>query len=253
MSETVTLDYAKGVPRWRRRMRRGIYLLMMLAFLFAGWHWRHDISRHVEAWRWQRECVAYTLPPTEIVYEELGGAEVLLRTRPGDYLKNDLPMRAGVAALRRNDFLKNMNAATGWYWTPYPQVTVFMHKRVSRHAGALGGNSRLVSVTLIAPSESRPHIYLRVWELGSPLRFPELKSQDQDERLYLSIALMSHSWTVKAGQADPADASHFTFEFELRSLVDGVLKQAEVVDGWLEADDSITLKPRHEIAMPGWP
>jgi hypothetical protein len=236
MTGPVTLDYAKGRSRWRKWVGRGIVLLMILGVVFAGWHWRRNISQHVMTWYWQEKCADFSMPPREIVLEmDPAGASALLIFRPGEYLT--FSSGAGRHIRPIDEFWVNCTGVTS-----KSSPGVFAHERTSRGSG--GGKKRIVFVNIVSVY-GRPILSFDVLRPGHLARLAEgshsgangadigngyLYATDQKLRVY-------------AGQADMLDLSHFTFDYEQWG-------QRDTMDGWLEADDSITLKPRKPPVEP---
>jgi hypothetical protein len=74
-----------------------------------------------------------------------------------------------------------------------------------------------------------------VIQKGSITSLPKIlqRSINIEVEPYIAVRLF-------AGQPDPNDSSHFTFEYEING-------RRDIVDGWLEADDTVTLKCRNTL------
>jgi hypothetical protein len=116
---------------------------------------------------------------------------------------------------------------------------VFLHARRAK-----GCDTRLVQVAMFSNTgqwgiarllDARAFI-LVTSEPHSRLSIAQLQSS---ERLSLPVVPNTEPDTLRlfAGQADPADESHFTIRYELNG-------QPGLIDGWLMPDDTVKLEPR---------
>ena len=137
-----------------------------------------------------------------------------------------------------------------------PNVDIFLHERSSRGTG--GGKSRLVEVCFYLQHDD-PRTFQefltirRVSEMGPTASMPRQISVFSRFSSRFSYRLPLEdprdpppNLRIYAGQADPADASHFTFDYEEWG-------QRDTVDGWLEADDTVTLRVRRSPVPPTAP
>jgi len=239
------LEYAPGAPiRRRRRMRRVMGVLLLAIFAGAAWWFHAPLWRHAKLLYYQRQCLNYTAPPEQVVYDEnTGTVSPLIGTAGYQAVPEALGyrnMRSGKVipkvAVRPAQELENYTTATGWLMRPQP-ATVFLHERRTK-----SGLVRLVAV-MRSPIEtgfivdefglntavntcaglmSQPVIH---WPRGGEWsRVPASEPADtQNLRFY-------------AGQPDPADPAHFTIKYDLRN-------GSGIIDGRLNEDgQTVTLK-----------
>jgi hypothetical protein len=225
MPEAITLDYGKAPPRWRRWVRRWFWLMLLVIVVGAGWFWQDTISRHVAAWYWMRQCLAYSPPPGKVVWEEDPvEAKKLLSGKPREYLVwgQGAYARTRCWDMLMEQYRPHFDSGLG--------SVLFLHQRAGRGPG--GGQKRLVRVWSSDFEPGGLHLMADDWSTSSIFSMPEYVGQyhaGPAGPVTIKVA------RIYAGQADPKDNSHFAFEYE--TPIGGHGK----VDGWLEADDSITL------------
>jgi len=197
----------------------------------GGWHWGRPLWRHAAYLYHQRQTLAYAAPPDQVVFEgDPNRAATLIvsgrygRVAPLPWSERyDPPLGAtpgNGAALHKPPPVVAMGLAAA----RDEHVVVFAHHRRSP-----GGRERLVVVVGTC--------YIVHYEQGVTLRgqayspagwIPGLRAQ-RTERLrdeQTVRAGLRQVLRVFAGQADPADESHFTIRYQM----DG---REGVVDGWL--------------------
>ena len=117
----------------------------------------------------------------------------------------------------------------------------FLHSRRSPR-----GHLRLVCVT-ITPFEKGWHpLYAdaSVWE---PATWSHARREIEAGGAVGELVARHYARPrVLAGQVDPRDSSHFTIEFQWRG-------QTGVLDGWLNDDDTVTMKLRNPLVVPDRP
>jgi hypothetical protein len=261
----IILDYSRRAPRWRRWIWRAVFTAVVLLFSGILWRFREPASFCCRAYYWKRACLTYQLPPTEVVWEtNPQAADLLLKSRPQEYLekwlfrwKPEFHPEITRFAVRREQLVSKMEAlwrgpsVTGG---DVPNADIFLHERTSRGIG--GGKSRLVEVCFSVEHDDPPTFQdfltiRRVLEMGPTTSMPRRVSVFS--RLFPGISYPPHviedprdpppNLRIYAGQPDPNDPPHFTFDFEQWG-------HRDTVDGWLEPDDSITLNPRHPPPPP---
>src|SRR5271154_582028 len=78
------LDYAAAPPRWRKRVRRILLTLILLASALSVWRWGPYAWRQVQVLYYQQQCMNFTASPDTVVYDEDPAAAARLLQRP-DY------------------------------------------------------------------------------------------------------------------------------------------------------------------------
>jgi hypothetical protein len=188
----------------------------------VGWIWRDGISRHVAAWYWMRQCLTYSPPPGKVVWEgDPVEARKLLAAKPDEYLP------CIEWAYVRAPCLEGLARQFQWMGPGGGiDLVVYLHERTARGPG--GGQKRLVRVATGTPQDGY-YVGAECWSTSTFLSTPKEVGHcvTGPERI--------NAVRIYAGQADPKDDSHFTVEYETPTGGRGK------VDGWLEADDSITL------------
>jgi hypothetical protein len=217
--------------------------MMVLGLLFAAWHWRSDISQHVSAWYWQKQCAKFSLPPEEIMLEsDAVDAAKLAATRPREFstfLHVHMPgggvERSIPAAERLLGVVGAGSCASKWR-------IVFVHERI---AAVSGSKPRVLIVEIDDCSFiDTLGLRVRVLSMGTLFRLPKDVSPGTSASLGLHFENQPEpKLRVYAGQADPADASHFTIDYEQWD-------QRDTFDCWLQADDTVRIKPRQRPVPP---
>lgn len=234
------LDYAPGAPiRRRRRVRRVIWLLLLVGLFWAAWYCHTPLWEHAKLLYYQRQCLNYTAPPEQVVYDENNGtASPLLGTpgyrgMPAVYL--GMPGSATVA-VRPASESGNYQLAMGQPY-PAPPSTVFLHERRTK-----SGVARLVMV-MRWPVDTG-HI---VYEFGlqpvviepAGVISPPVVNYPLDgewSRVPLPNPADTQKLRFYAGQPDPVDSAHFTIKYDLRG-------GSGIIDGRLNEDGTtVTLK-----------
>jgi hypothetical protein len=241
--EKIILDYAKPPSRWGRWICRAIALAIIISLILVAWFQRHAIANNFSHWSAQRQCLAFDRPAADVVFEsDPVKARTLLASKPSDYQGFVLP--AGDLALAAPSCWKEFLATSGTNETPnFSSATVFLHERLGR---GRGGQRRLVRV-VFRFGWSTTHGSVEISgvcsvEVRQPSTLFKRTPSVIQKRGIFSWPLGSPT-RVFAGQVDPADPSHFTIDYE-------AFGQRDTIDGWLEADDSITFKPRHPPVPP---
>jgi hypothetical protein len=129
----------------------------------------------------------------------------------------------------------------------YSDNTIFVHERVARGAGGGGGGTgqggqrRLVALahgavgtTVAGGTQIAMALLATVVDQGTLVRYPKVVMVWP---MHPHMAWGEGVTRIFAGQPDPLDASHFTFDYEKQG-------RRYTMDGWLEADDTVTLQAR---------
>jgi hypothetical protein len=223
------LDYAPPrVVMRRARLRRGAIVLSLMLFLAVGVWLTPRAVRHIQVVYWQGRCLSYVVPAEQVVYT----------ADPGDFRL--LPVTSGYggsAATGHAYFVpKAYTNFAGSTFTSQAFGTGFLHQRRSKR-----GNVRLVALDLHIANVIGREKYMifgaNVFSPGGILTGPRnLPTKTTGDGVQVFVAA-GDAYTVFAGQPDPKDEAHFTFDF----IYNGTRR---TVDGWLEDDDSVFLKRR---------
>jgi hypothetical protein len=225
------LEYSPRSKRSRSRKVAGRIVLVLAIFAFAGaiWRWGPREWKHLGEYRLQRQCMAYSGPPQQVVYEEdperaerlLAGQSAYHRGRSH---QTDTPVAMHVPPWMSSTL----------DWRTGREALLFMHERSTP-----GGKRRLVRVwcdPVWDPAESMPGYFH--WEVEQPLSRSAWAAKDVDiqEILHGLNGIPSHRmspWPARvrrvrlyAGQVDPSDPSHFTIAYAIDDL-------RGTIDGWL--------------------
>lgn len=225
------LEYAPRPPGLvRAKLRRwgllaGIASLAISTYLAAP-----RIIRDVQVLRYQRQCLAYAAPPTQVVLE----------TDPAEAKKLLADPRYASDGRAKMAFL--VPSA----WTAYhaslrlgfpTSGTVFLHERTTPQGmRCLVG----VDVNLVAlqPTDVAS-LGARIIRPGTVFRGPRTgRSVTRGDGSQIRFHPTQDRLTIYAGQPDPADPSHFTIDYDLNGT-------RHTVDGWLEDDEFVKMELRN--------
>jgi hypothetical protein len=200
------LDYGP-VPtnqkRWFRRTVRIIVLLGIVAGIyFLGpptWRWTQFLY-------WQNRCLGYTAPPNHVVF---------------DYDVPNCTIKSCDSQLACSIIDPNFLG----------EGTVFLHEMRKPD-----GNTRLVWCGVYEDGSAAPRIILQ--HDCRELQFiPTMVKRFVPPTDTIDIPKNCQRLKVFAGQLDPADRSHFTFDYD----TDGA---RHTVDAWLNNQDQLLISPR---------
>lgn len=247
---SLTLDYApKQRPRGRTWLKRIVLILVVMGVGAMAWRYTSSLLSSVESWYWQKRCLAFNAAPDIVAYWR--SAE----TKPSEHASEGFldsksplipysPLLCGFGT--GNASTKPTRLVGGLVPKPYAMflraeslsivgtetAVVFCHERSSA-----SGHRRLVVVEYnvdnadvgsMIVDEMKPIIYCRD---GSFL------SQESYWSSFTAEVFPGPS-RIYAGQPDASDNSHLTIAFDWADGVNGT------IDGWLQDDDSLTLKIR---------
>lgn len=199
------IDYAVPPP-WHRRLVAQRTLIAIAILLAAVLCWRAwpIVSRQIAVVRLQSACMDYV--PT-------AGAVAHFVPKPWD----DLYAIISPPGLQSSG-------------------TVFLHSRSTPD-----GEECLVAIdSTWIPSSATPTIYFsaRVFEPGSLFRMPiEIQATGDGCKM-----AMPRGAEVLAGQIDPKDESHFTFELRVPRKDEPA--DVATIDGWLTKNGVVLIQPR---------
>jgi hypothetical protein len=242
----VNLEYAPGAPvRRRRRIRRlGAACLVLAIIALAIWRGPSALQRIRHAW-YLYQVMHYHAPEGLVVYEEdPNRAAALLRQDPAYRTLNNNPALYGqngnlaftsyfVRAITQLDSLGEI----------LPDEPLFVGVRKSP-----GGLERLVIIAppyngmRAGPQGASGDVQVSLYPIsatfgGNGLNRGVGSCFAIGDRSIADKAAGSFYVRCYAGQADPADSSHFTIRYEID-------KQSGIIDGYLLDDGSIKLGAR---------
>jgi hypothetical protein len=248
------LSYA---PRSRRGgiwARQLAVVIALLAIVAAGWLCGPRVWRLAQIWYWQRQCMNFDPPAGTVAYESLPPGSAWPAIGP-QYVRGDDPaikiLRGpmSVAMLRQSGptpvevwlapkcWLRFMQVSRSNTWSPEPEASIlFCHQRISP-----AGHVRLVVIQ--APYDDIGQVFADSMPVYaySPVNWHG--TEDTLNQYYgasFSGQAILPPNRFFAGHPDPADASHFTIEYEWPDGTPGI------IDGYLRSDDSVKL-----IVRPG--
>jgi hypothetical protein len=215
------LDYAPKTRSHRNRWLLLILFLLIAPFGSVAARWTHLAYARLQIQSLYRRCATDVRPATHVVFSSTEGSIRTVTYAPSYWLE-------------LNRTASNISIGS--------VGTAFLHELRKTN-----GDRRLIGIDIIPPRGIHlgdDVIYLEpcVYAPASLLHLPSKVSEGQTSlRQRLSTA---KSIQIYAGQPDLGDPSHFTIPFTL----DG---EAGVIDGYLQNDDSVTLKARRTSATRG--
>jgi hypothetical protein len=226
------LPYAPPPPKFRRRARRiafgvAIGLLLLLAGVLMP-----SVLRQARLLRLQRACERYSAPATQVVFEVGPPPTPKSQNHPSDPARKESKILQALTTPQWDAFAQ---AAPAGFQSIGP--ILFMHDRRKP-----SGETRLVVVRIPSPIKgiSLTHfpLYVQLIHPAVALLPPRLVyGQTIHNPAPMPSPSEPHHDRYYAGQADPADASHFTITCEING-------QPGLIDGWLRDDDSVLLEAR---------
>ena len=249
-------------PRWhrRRRFRLGVLAGLLLCLAVAGWRWGPAGWKQAQFLYWQRQCLAYAPAADHVVYEGDAARAAALLQQPG-YVNAGTPAEP-VAAYVPKCWAEAMRVGgvpvtnTG-FGPGGAGATLFLHERrtasgVRRLVAvqAPAGTPVVVALPIPAPVVVRPATLTsgpEVRPATAKVELDVLFSANPNGGLFSLFSTPAAGGTrFFAGQADPADPSHFTIPFENSG-------SRGTIEGWLEGDgDRVRLAVTSKaIAPPG--
>jgi hypothetical protein len=233
------LDYAAASrTRFRRTKRVVIGILICTAIHLCVLKGPGFVKR-AHLLYYQRQCLTYTAPPDEIVYDRHPETAARLLADSAKYIAEQTNSNGAVrrkpACLEQLDqrLMPDMRD------TRDGSAITFLHQRRSRN-----GTARLVIITGLPAGlwfiDTRIPTGLRgsVLSPQSTLEFaPVPRTMDVRDADGDGIADTPFALRIYAGQPDPADESHFTIAYEIND-------QKDILDGYLQDDGSVDFSYR---------
>ncbi len=247
----VILPYEPRPKRpWLRPLLRWLRLLAVVLVALAVWRCYGSVVTKLRILYYQRQCMAFALPPATVVYEEDQLAQPALLARPGYWAWGPS---------------SSPSTVNGVLFSPACWETVGMRQERRRLVNLAGPGSFLFMHERISPAGHRRLVlvqYNRVFAESCPefANGSNWTAESISEATLVSdVSVLRYTYDgvyhgkspitaplvrIYAGQADPADASHFTIRYQMWG-------QTDVVDGWLRDDESVELVPRNPPREPG--
>src|SRR5687768_14991763 len=212
------LEYAHPARQKRRRWKLwASIVLLAAATAFVAIRYVPDAIRRVRLARYERQCMAYTMPPTQVVYESDPAAAAKLRAGNAEYASLD-----GIDAYFTPTAWAKFNNAR--------RVSIPSHGTILLHGRTSQDGPQVVvhgGVTI------QPESVTFSFSLATPSAKPGgFMSRTRGDGLWI-MPKPTDTFRVFAGQPDPNDPTHFTFVYELNG-------KKHTVDGWVE--DAVTVK-----------
>jgi hypothetical protein len=240
------LEYQPGEPVRRRRRRRRLLGIVLAAALVVVGVWKGPAAdRRLLLAYLERQARRYVAPPDRVVYEEDPTRWPALLAQPGYFIHppNSTGWN-GFAAYSADPVARFVQASK----LRLGPGALFAHARRTP-----SGRERLVVVWLpynaVRPTaqgaspdnQVQITLFTSVVDDGVMIRegraapwiAPPSNPRDRQTPLYARLY---------AGQADPADPSHFTIPFEIGD-------HRDVLDGYLRDGDAVILRPRNHEHM----
>jgi len=219
------LEYAPVLPRQRQRTRRWVLAVAAAIFVVSGYFWVPIVRDRLMLLHFQRQCMNYTAPATQVIFTNdlFDLANVSPRS---DYsIWSD-----GSALLKTAQITHSWDRFAGGLSRLF--TLAFCHRLQSP-----AGHDRIVFVTFTPPPPAGLGYAVgfdsEVFVPGSLFAAPEFRLTGST----LSVVRPHGTFTIYAGQIDPADPSHFTIIYRHGN-------QDSVIDGWLNDDDTVSMQER---------
>jgi hypothetical protein len=246
------LDYAPAPPKRRKWIWRSIALILGLSVGLVSVKWGPQFVRTAKILYWQNKCLSYSAPADRVVYEEdPDAAAKLLATGSGEYVPTALNRETGKAPTTAASHVPASWSALRPRVTTFPLMmyarnsspatagVVFLHELTSP-----GGSRRLVCVRYLPQSPTFSPAFVAGYDYDSDVLIPATWTRPaarvaRGSAFSVLSNIPRHPPRVRmyAGQPDPADPTHFTIRYEMWG-------QSDVLDGYLDNNDGVTLKPR---------
>jgi hypothetical protein len=212
------LDYAQA-PAWHRtaKAKRAATALIVVGVLVVAALWAPSGWRMLRISHYQRQCLRYQRPPDAVACS-ISAGDVM--TPSLGSISSEVPpawvnLYAGISPPGFRS-----------------QGTIFLHARRARD----GNGARLIAVDVVDPDALLGRscsVEVRVLQPASLGRTPREIWSNQQPLLNYDAG----PCTLYAGQPDPSDESHFTFDVDANG-------RRQTFDGWLRENDTLIIEPR---------
>lgn len=226
------IEYAPLTPVGRAARLRRWMLPAVLGLLIIGAVWvAPKLIAYATMLHRQRQCLEYAAPATQVVLET-GPAEAKTLLTDPRYATN---AKGTIAYLIPPVWMAYYTPLGGGFET---SGTVFLHERTTRD-----GTRCLVGVDVnLLPLLNTPRrcasLGAHLIEPGSAFRNPRLGlSMTRGDGSQIMFDPAADRLTIYAGQIDPADASHFTIDYDLNGV-------RHTLDGWLVDATEVKIEAR---------
>lgn len=194
-------------------------LFLVIAIVVVGWQkaWGDAAKRMWDSYQLTapvRQAMAYTFPQGKVLWDPAASPAI------------DVPPPA------------EWNSTFMGPWAPSGRTMLFMHGRITQ-----SGVQRLVVIHFVQPQSGRgPHLATLLIAPGTLTTSPRHHGPDMGLDLQALPAIPARFY---AGQADPADPSHFTLDFDApggRYTIDGWLRDA-ISPAWDPVQVKMEVRP----------
>jgi hypothetical protein len=232
-AQTVPLEYAPSVPIWwRRRLRRALAFIALLALVAAAIRWGPQICSHAKLLYWQRQCLRYEPPAAAVLFEADPTRAAALKRQSVDYVATPNPIGAAYfhpLCLRQLESTRSITPVvqmTIGSTMVFGPVTLFVHELKSPL-----GKRRLV----VVEGATHGNLYGLAHDLGCRVYEPA----GICSALKLKSIQFAGPWggpydpaPLGIGHPDPKDPSHFTLPYSYG-------KDSGTLDAYLSDDELI--------------
>lgn len=253
MTASAQLDYAPAPPKRRKWLHRSVALIILLVIGAASWRWGGVAWHQARLLYWQRQCLRYTAPADQIVYEE--DPTIAAKLLAGDPQYSPYPLKRGSltgpatgspinaaafvpACWPRFESANNV-ATTMIQWGRAYGAVAFLHERVSA-----SGHRRLVCVRYFPDTNTFVASFLNGYNYNTGAIAPATLTKPPAQAMRTYVIDVISGWPrhpplvrMYAGQIDLNDSSRFTIRYEMWG-------QTDTLDGRLDDNDDVTLTPR---------
>jgi hypothetical protein len=205
MTPTRRLDYAPNSALHRRVYHRAFRIVAVAGLIAAGYFWGPGIWKWTQFLYWQHQCLVFSKPPNHLVFD------------------SDKSFFEPAAALTR---FEKLGGSTRYGHN----ATIFLHEMRSPNGSAwlvsLSSCGTLPDDQIVVGTEAR-----------RPRGFIE-SAGNQYSYTECHFALPEHSKGLRvfAGQLDPVNPSHLTFEYEVNRC-------KQTMNAWLKDNGQLVLGP----------
>jgi hypothetical protein len=253
------LQYAQKPPwhrrRWLRRALRVLFgfVLIVVALMGARKLWQ-DYQRRAVVLRWQQTLLSFSPPNETVVYDEFRDT-IQARLRTAGSVANLLPEY--LSLFQTSDDVPDAvvylpKPLRSWPSIAYPPQVKGIVSGGSTFIGErdAGHGSRIVLIDIdsyearqrfidnrSAPNQFADGRFISTEVLRPCSWLHDLRSLSYDRAVLPLYSVPPGELRFYAGRADPANTSHFTFDYETK-------EGRGAVDGWLMPDDSVRLTVR---------